>query len=89
MRTLVVLVLLCLALAGVSARVWRPDAEACAAGDVLGVQPATGDDLDDLPWDVPTVAPAVESGVSPLPEVTPARDLRRLDDRRRTRPPRA
>ena len=89
MRTVAALVLLCLALAVVSARVCTPDAEACAAADVLAVQTPTDDGVDEVPWDLPRLAPAVDACVSPVPEATAARHVPRLEDQRRTRPPRA
>ncbi len=89
MRTVATLLLLCLALAGVSAGVRAVGMQSCAAADVLAVQTVADDDVDDVPWELPRTVPTVEARVAPVPEPSPARHVPRLDDRRRTRPPRA
>lgn len=90
MRTLATLLLLCLALAGVSERVCPVDGEACATGtDVLSVQAPGDEPADDHPWDVAEPLLTEDRPGSSRPDPAPSRHTPLLNDQRRYRPPRA
>lgn len=89
MRSLAALVLLSLALSGVSAPLCPPEVQACASAAPLGLQSPLDGDLDDTPWEPVELAASVEARISDPPEVTPARHTLLLQDGRLRRPPRA
>lgn len=88
MRPVLAIVLLCLALVGLGARLWP--VEACAGADLVQVQTAVDDDLlDDSPWVVTEASPVVLEHRTLAPLVRSERHTPLLQDQRRYRPPRA
>jgi hypothetical protein len=88
-RTVLALLLLCLALVGVTSRLTPACVDSCQSTDVLGAQTLDDDALDDAQWELTEPLPVLAQSQSPVPESRPDRHTPRLHDERRYPPPRA